>query len=588
MTSPTVPRTPDEPARLLLGPMLRHVTPTSATVWVEVSAPSEVRLCGDGLDAVARTFSVAGHHYALVIARDLAPGSSITYEVLLDRRPVWPEPGSALPPSVLHTPDVEGPVTLAFGSCRYASPPALTGPDGSGSGDGRGAWIGPDALDALAQRIIADPAQRPDLLLLLGDQVYADEVTAGTRARIAERRGDREPRREVADYEEYTWLYHESWSDPEVRWLFSTVPTAMVFDDHDVHDDWNTSASWREDAATTSWWSERILAGLASAWVYQHLGNLSPDDLDAEPVHRSLLEQEPGADAEPILRMLALAADTEKDGAKGYRWSYSRDLGRTRVVVVDSRCGRVFGDGGRGMIGDQDFEWLADVCGGDYDHLVLATSLPWLLAPALHDLEAWNERLAASPGRRRAALGEKIRRAVDLEHWAAFGASFDKLSELLRKLAFGELGRPSPRSVTVLSGDVHHSYLARVRWAPGPGVGAATPVHQVTCSPLHQAVPPPMRWMFKATWSRPVEGLVALVHRVRRSPASRRPGFTWHRVGGGPWLGNAVGTLVLDGPHAVAVLATSERPKGATGGEDGEPLRELVRLPLTGQAAPRP
>jgi hypothetical protein len=34
----------------------------------------------------------------------------------------------------------------------------------------------------------------------------------------------------------YTWLYHESWQDPEVRWLLSTVPSAMIFDDRDVRD----------------------------------------------------------------------------------------------------------------------------------------------------------------------------------------------------------------------------------------------------------------------------------------------------------------------------------------------------------------
>ncbi|MGW1633884.1 hypothetical protein, partial [Streptomyces anthocyanicus] len=30
----------------------------------------------------------------------------------------------------------------------------------------------------------------------------------------------------------------------EVRWLLSTVPSCMIFDDHDVIDDWNTSAAW--------------------------------------------------------------------------------------------------------------------------------------------------------------------------------------------------------------------------------------------------------------------------------------------------------------------------------------------------------
>lgn len=566
---------------LLLGPMLRHVTPTSATLWVEVSAPACVRWVGEGLDATASTFTVSGHHYALVVARDLRPGSAIRYEVHLDGERVWPEPDASLPPSVLHTPDDDPraarPVSIAFGSCRYASPSALAeaGLDGRPGVGG----IGPDALDALARRLVAEPDRRPDLLLLLGDQVYADETTRSTRARIAARRGPRSrPRGQVADFEEYTWLYAESWTDPEVRWLFSCVPTAMIFDDHDVHDDWNTSGAWRRDVAALDWWAERIVAALQTAWVYQHLGNLSPDELDADQTYQRLLKLAPGEDAEPLLREFALAADAEADDpegggwAKGYRWSYARDLGRTRLVVVDSRCGRVLEDGRRSMISDADFGWLERLIGGDYDHLVLATSLPWLLAPALHALEAWNERLAASSRPRRAAAGEAVRRAVDLEHWAAFGVSFDRLGELLRRLAFGEAARPAPRSISVLSGDVHHSYLARVRWPAGPGVGAATPLHQITCSPLHQAVPRPMRWTFRASWS-PVGGAVAhLLGRLRGAP---RPAFGWHRVGGGPWLGNALGTLTLDGPHARAALETSEEPVGR------DPLRELVRVTLT-------
>ena len=52
------------------------------------------------------------------------------------------------------------------------------------------------------------------------------------------------------DYEEYSWLYEESWSDPLIRWLMSTVSVSMQWDDHDMSDDWNISRSWlRGDAA---------------------------------------------------------------------------------------------------------------------------------------------------------------------------------------------------------------------------------------------------------------------------------------------------------------------------------------------------
>jgi hypothetical protein len=43
------------------------VSPTTAAVWVEIDGPAEV----DVLRDTARTFRVAGHHYALVVVRDL-------------------------------------------------------------------------------------------------------------------------------------------------------------------------------------------------------------------------------------------------------------------------------------------------------------------------------------------------------------------------------------------------------------------------------------------------------------------------------------------------------------------------------------
>src|SRR3712207_7788350 len=58
------------------------------------------------------------------------------------------------------------------------------------------------------------------------------------------------------------------------RSLLSTVPSAMIFDDHDVHDDWNTSAAWVRQVRAKPWWEERIVGAFMSYWVYQHLGNL--------------------------------------------------------------------------------------------------------------------------------------------------------------------------------------------------------------------------------------------------------------------------------------------------------------------------
>ena len=60
-------------AELRLGPMLRYVSETEATIWVEADAACEVEICG----VRTRTFCVEGNHYALVILDGLQPGSII-------------------------------------------------------------------------------------------------------------------------------------------------------------------------------------------------------------------------------------------------------------------------------------------------------------------------------------------------------------------------------------------------------------------------------------------------------------------------------------------------------------------------------
>src|SRR4029079_303329 len=99
---------------------------------------------------------------------------------------------------------------------------------------------------------------------------------------------------EVAAFAQYTSLYTDSWSDPDIRWLLSTVPCTMVFDDHDVNDDWNISDSWVEEMRRLPWWDDRITGAFMSYWLYQHLGNLSPPELAEETLLHDLSEDEDG------------------------------------------------------------------------------------------------------------------------------------------------------------------------------------------------------------------------------------------------------------------------------------------------------
>jgi len=542
---------------LVLGPCLCYVDSESATIWVETDGPCEVEVLGH----TARTFSVEGHHYALVLIEDLTPGQVYEYQVALDGEQVWPELDSRFPPSTIRTLDPDAPFRLMFGSCRVAAPhePPYTDPPGANA-----KALDVDALHAAGLRMRADPSQMPDALLLLGDQVYADDSVKGTRTFPRDGNdGEQPPADEPANYEEYTLLYLDAWSEPVVRWVLSTVQTTMIFDDHDVHDDWNTSSAWVEAIRRNPWWEKRIVGGLASYWVYQHVGNLSPADLREDPLFEQVRAV---GDATELLREYARRADRETNGT---RFSYHRDFGRSRLIVIDSRCGRVL-DGERKMVDDGEFAWIADHVEGDFDHLLLASSVPFLLMPALHHVEAWSEAVCDGVwGKTAAKVGEQLRQAADLEHWAAFRDSFERLSALLSDVAAGRLGTP-PASVVMLSGDVHHAYLARVHFQEKSG--ARSPVYQAVCSPVRNPLPFVRRRVFRASNSEAARRFARWLARRAKVPPSPI-GWT---VDHGPWFDNQIAELRLDNRAARLVLERAVRSPDESCG-----LAPVLDEPLT-------
>jgi phosphodiesterase/alkaline phosphatase D-like protein len=544
---------------LLLGPVLRHVDDTTALIWVQTDRAADVTILG----CTATTFNVADHHYALVEVTGLTPDSATPYQVNIDGQHVWPEPDSPFPPSVIRTrgPQSAQQLRAVFGSCRYPK-------TGVAEIDDK---LGDDALDRYAERMATQPiGEWPDVLILLGDQVYADELSPEARQRLAgsrirRRTQGKRPPDEVVSFSEYERLYRHSWGDREIRWIMSTIPTAMIFDDHDIRDDWNTSAAWRAEVNTYPWWRDRIRAGLASYWVYQHVGNLSPAELAADEDYQRLR----GIDGDiwPALVELADRADAEVDANKGVRFSYRWDLGRSRFIMMDSRNGRILDSGARMMIGEKEFTWLEAQAADDLDgldHLILGSSVPWLLPPALSDLETVNE-IAADRTGLRARLAETIRQTADFEHWAAFFKSFVRLTEMITRVATRPGG---PTTVTVLSGDVHHSYVARAELTAVRNGSPTALVHQLVCSPVHNKVPFYVKPAFTVGWSR----WVAPVMRrwARRRGAPELP-VTWTNVDG-PLFGNTIAVLQISGRRAEV---TFEQP-----GESG-PLTAVSRIALT-------
>ncbi len=528
---------------LVLGPLLRYTSEVEACVWVETDAPAEVEVLGRR----APTFTVEDHHYALVVIEGLEPGSRHEYEVRVDGEVRWPESDSRLPPSVIRTIDPARPLTVAFGSCRIAAPheePWTLSKD-----EDEDCGFEDDALRVLAHEMSeGDRDNWPELLLLIGDQVYVDLGAPKTRAFVRSRRDEEgdEPEDEVVDFEEYAHLHREAWSDPLIRWLFSTVSISMVWDDHDMGDDWNISGTWVEEMDQHEWWHRRKVAGFTAYWIHQHLGNLSPAELDDDAVWQKIRD---GGDVTSILEDFA---DRAGEHADGVRWSYCRDIGPTRLIVMECRAARDFRDGKRLIIDDETWEWIVDHARGDVDHLLLVTTDPYLLAPAMQELEAWSERVCEGVwGRWMAKQGEKLRRDLDLDHWGSFRESFDRLARLLREVGAGERGAP-PASIVVLSGDVHHAYAAEVDFGHDTDVRSA--VYQAVCSPLRNPLVARERRVVRF-------GTTKLAHLIgrglRRLAGGRPPGISWE-LRDGPFFDNQVGTLLIDGRHLEVRLDKTE------------------------------
>ena len=387
------------------------------------------------------------------------------------------------------------------------------------------------------------------MLLLLGDQVYADTTPHPELEEFmaARRSLDEPPGEEIKDFVEYAELYRLAWSEHVIRWVLSTLPSAMIFDDHDIRDDWNTSWSWRREIRATTWWQERIVSGLGVllgapaprqplagragarggvASVVEHAASGATDELDLTADVDALAAR---ADAEPT----------------SYRWSYTRALGDCALVVIDSRAARELRPDGRSMLDADELRWVDGVLRGGVRHLFIGTSLPFLLPPGLHDFEAMDEAMAQGAyGRKVARAAEKLRRS---DRPRALG----RLQRGLRRAVRAGHGGGSRRARPGTADDHlplrrRAQLLPRRGDRPACGLGAQSRVVQAVCSPIRNPMPRGVRMvmsLFAKSLVRPMR-FVALALARRAEPAPTRgrsptgPGSTttshsagWTRIG---------------------------------------------------------
>ncbi|MEM7307264.1 MAG: DUF4112 domain-containing protein [Planctomycetota bacterium] len=291
----------------------------------------------------------------------------------------------------------------------------------------------PAARRALAAACIAFRDARADLVLLLGDQIYAD----GTRRysllgaeRVRELLGPGPERLAERSVEEIRRAYHAQYrlfALPEWRALLAELPCLPILDDHDLVNNWRAT----ERHSSEGW--DRIERGARLAY----------EDYQAARVL--------GADAR---------------GRASYH--FSQELGPAGLFVLDLRSERQPGSGQLLSAAQRaDFERFLDAR-DDRRALVIGASVP-----PLHVSERLNRWIPRSLG----GIHEEF-----ADRWSASAFVGDR-DWLLTRLHDEARRRPG-QGIFVLSGDIHVASAARADWSDGtPGLV------QLISSPITHPIP---------------------------------------------------------------------------------------------------
>lgn len=259
---------------------------------------------------------------------------------------------------------------------------------------------------------------------------------------------------------------------PRVRRALANVPTYMVFDDHDVTDDWNVGRAWRDQVHTTPLGRRIITNALVSYALFQDWGN-DPKRYRVGGPFRRLIDMTSllfSADLEdfapsPVAtealgKLLGLNQPDPETPAPELKWHYTIDGARHRAVVLDTRTRRRFrsrylpaGLLTRQALEEQlpDPELTPMPAGIDVLVLVSQTAvvMPALATAVIVPLATRIEEFS-SRNKWRNLIGVD----PDNEIWPGDDGTYE---ELLRRLA-------AYRRVVVLSGEIHWGFSAQMSY----------------------------------------------------------------------------------------------------------------------------
>jgi hypothetical protein len=370
---------------------------------------------------------------------------------------------------------------LAYGSCNGFSSLKLM----------KGTAV-PNALwEDLARKHAISPFH---LLLLGGDQVYSDSMweeleVLSKWAALPTKEGVRQPasdtlKRQVADF--FRSLYPKRWSQAAVARMLASIPTLMMWDDHDILDGWG---SYDEPLQGCDVYKAIFAAARESFSLYQ--------------------QQEAPGEAHP-LRL-----------PKQEHFSFGCRVGPLAILALDMRSERtqsqVMSTGSWKAV----YDWLDGLPAAEKNgpkHLFIMSSIP----VAYPDFSLLENALGMFPGRQE--LEDDLQ-----DHWTSVPHRQERLRLIHRLLDFS--ARNQCR-VTLLSGDVHVGAVGVIQSARQGAETATHVINQLTSSGIVHPAPPGMVLFFLEN----VTGKNMSDDRDINSAIVEIPGTRHHFIGARNWL----------------------------------------------------
>ncbi|NMH61442.1 alkaline phosphatase family protein [Alteromonas ponticola] len=244
----------------------------------------------------------------------------------------------------------------------------------------------------------------------------------------------------------------------QVRRVMAHLPTMMIFDDHDVTDDWNLTRGWEEEVYNHPFSNRMVGNALMAYWLCQGWGNAPENFDDIETFAKQVFT---GNQLHQHDAFITLLHEHE-------HWHFSLDT-QPPLYVMDTRTRRWRSESSKQKpSGLMDWEALCE-----FQQAIIGKPSVIVVSAA----PIYGVKIIETIQKIFTFFGKAL--TVDAENWMAHRGTANVILNVFRHLK-------TPPKFIILSGDVHYSFVYDVRLRFRRNSPHIT---QFTCSGLKNAFP---------------------------------------------------------------------------------------------------